>query len=165
MCQTFASETVVRDHCDHIVRTHAIEIPLGITETFALFTPRGEMLWIEDWKPDFIYPADGTTCETMVFRTGFGAEETWWSCTEWAPEKFRVRYARVTPASRFAHVRVACAPLTTGRTKVDVRYTLTALNDLGRKKLEEMSPVSFANTIEHWKTLIERALPAIQAQA
>lgn len=138
----------------HIDRRHAIEIALPVEEAFPLFTPRGEMDWIADWRPRFIHPADGRTGQGMVFATGSGAEETFWSCVEWSPAEFRVRYARVTPASRFAHVAVACAPSGPARTRVEVLYEMTALTPTGEALLEATTPEVFAASIEGWKSLI-----------
>lgn len=138
-----------------IERTHTIKIPLPVEIAFPLFTPRGEMAWIDDWQPRFIYPPDGETCEGMVFTTGADAEETFWSCIEWAPEVHRVRYARVTPASRFAHVAVRCEPHDSGSTQVHVRYEMTALMPSGEALLAQTTPEAFRASIEGWKTLIE----------
>lgn len=139
-----------------ITREHAIKIPLPVEVAFPLFTPRGEMDWIADWQPAFIHPPDGRTEEGMVFTTGCGAEETFWSCIEWAPEIYRVRYARVTPASRFAHVAVRCIATSSNSTRIEVRYEMTALNAAGEVKLAQTTPEAFKAMIEGWKTLIER---------
>lgn len=138
----------------HIVRQHSIEIALPAEEAFPLFTPSGEMDWIADWQPRFIHPADGRTEQGMVFTTGSGAEETFWSCVEWSPADFSVRYARVTPASRFAHVAVTCEARGSGRTRVDVRYEMTALTPAGEAILDATTPEVFAASIEGWKSLI-----------
>lgn len=112
------------------------------------------MGWIPDWRPVFIHPADGTTEEGMVFTTGEGAEETFWSCIEWAPEAYKVRYARVTPASRFAHVAVHCVALDDFSTRVEVSYEMTALNAAGEARLKETTAEAFSASIEGWKALI-----------
>lgn len=138
----------------HIEREHTIEIALPVTEAFPLFTPLGEMRWIDDWRPTFIHPADGATMEGMVFRTGEGEEETLWSCVEFSPAGHRVRYVRVTPASRFAHVQVNCTQIGSNSTRVVVNYALTALNESGEAKLAAMTEAAFAASIEGWKTLI-----------
>lgn len=147
----------------HLTRAHAIEIPLPVVEAFELFTPRGEMRWIAEWRPEFIHPADGETMEGMVFRTGAGADETLWSCIEWAPKAYRVRYARVTPASRFTHVSVECASAGPDATRVLVRYEMTALSQAGRAALEALTEAAFALMIEGWRTLILAHLAANEA--
>jgi hypothetical protein len=139
----------------HIQREHQIDIAIPIEEALALFTPIGEMRWIADWRPVFLHPADGKTEEGMVFTTGEGEDFTIWSCIEWSPERHRVRYARVTPASRLAHVTVECAPLARRQTRVSVRYDLTALNAAGQATLESLSETAFRTSIDSWKSMIE----------
>ena len=137
-----------------ITREHAIEIPLSVEIAFPLFTPLGEIDWIAEWHPRFIHPEDGATEEGMVFTTGEGEEETFWSCIEWSPANFKVRYARVTPASRFAHVAVTCIAISPKATRVEVRYEMTALNPAGEARLAQTTAEAFSASIEGWKTLI-----------
>lgn len=144
----------------HIERTHAIEIPLPVATAFPLFTPKGEMAWIADWRPRFIHPEDGETCLGMVFTTGSGDAETFWSCIEWTPEAHRVAYARVTPASRFAHVRVACTAVGEAKTRVWVTYAMVALSPAGNALLTQTTDTAFAASIEGWKALIEQHIGA-----
>lgn len=139
----------------HIEREHTIEIALPVAEAFPLFTPLGEMRWIDDWRPEFIHPADGETMEGMVFKTGAGTEETLWSCIDYAPAEHRIRYARVTPASRFAHVSVNCTQIGSNSTRVAVNYAMTALNAAGEAKLAATTEDAFRASIEGWKTLIQ----------
>jgi hypothetical protein len=139
-----------------ITRTHAIIIPLPVASAFPLFTPTGEMDWIPGWRPTFIHPADGTMEEGMVFTTGEGTEETFWSCIEWAPETHRVRYARVTPSSRFVHVAVEGVALGPDSTRIEVRYEMTALTATGEALLDRTTPEAFSATIEGWKTLLDQ---------
>lgn len=113
------------------------------------------MAWIDDWRPDFIYPEDGETEQGMVFRTGSGPEETLWSCIEWQPETYFVRYARVTPASRFAHIAVQCRAVTPESARVEVHYTMTALNAAGEAILAKTTAEAFSAGIEDWKMLIQ----------
>lgn len=143
-----------------IERHHAIDLPLAIKEAFPLFTPLGEMHWVDDWTPRFIHPPDGKTCDGMVFTTGEGDEFTLWSCIEWRPEAHRVRYARVMPASRFAHVAVQCLSLGSGSTRVEVRYELTALNESGSAKLDALTEDAFRASIDGWRHLIETRIIA-----
>ncbi|MBN8534361.1 MAG: hypothetical protein J0L51_09735 [Rhizobiales bacterium] len=146
-----------------VTRQHIIDIPLPVEEAFPLFTPLGEMRWIDEWQPVFIHPASGETEEGMVFRTGEGDEETIWSCIEWRPEIHHVRYARVTPASRFAHVSVRCAGTAPNRTNVMVRYEMTALTGHGREKLAALTEEAFRASIEGWKHMIQRRICAARS--
>ncbi len=136
---------------------------MAIDRCFRLFTPAGEALWIDDWAPRYIEPADGRTTRGMVFTTGDGDDHTVWMLVDFDPERHYSRYARVTPASRTGCVEIACTARSANETVVDVSYTLTALTDRGRKDLEQFAPASFAQMIEGWKALIDARLPALLA--
>lgn len=139
---------------NHIERHHAIVIPLALEAAFPLFTPLGERRWFAEWQPEFIHPADGTTQTGMVFRTGHGAEETLWSCIDYVPEAHHMRYARVSPETRFVTIDITCHAETESETRVEVRYAMTALSASGESLLAATTPDAFRAMIEHWKTLI-----------
>ena len=142
----------------HIERRHRIVLDGPVDRVFPLFTPAGEKAWAEGWDPEFLHPADGETREGMVFRTRHGGEITLWSCVDWQPIAHRVRYARVTPASRFGFVEVTCRALADGRTEANVTYTYTALEPEGRAHLEALSEAAFTRMIDGWRPAIDRCL-------
>ncbi|MDX8478070.1 hypothetical protein RFN28_06200 [Mesorhizobium sp. VK24D] len=84
-----------------------------------------------------------------------GDETTLWACTDWDPQGHRVRYARVTPESRFGFVEVACREAGCGGTEASIAYTLTALNEAGRLYLSALTENAFAQMIEAWKVRID----------
>jgi hypothetical protein len=134
---------------------HEIRIPLAIGEAFPLFTPKGEELWVPGWKPDYISPASGETCEEMIFQTDHGNESTLWTCLQWQPDQHHVRYLRVTPRSRAAFVDVRCASDGLVRTLVRISYAYVALSESGHAVIESMSRGSFSAMIDEWATLID----------
>jgi hypothetical protein len=138
----------------HVRRTHAIALPIPPAEAFPLFTPAGEKLWIREWDPRYLHPASGETQAGMVFTTGAGDELTFWSLVDYDPGARRARYARVTPASRFGFVEVACDPEGTG-TRVTVTYTFTALTPAGEAFIEGFGEDNFRAMIGSWQSLIE----------
>lgn len=144
----------------HIERQHAVDLPLPIERVFPLFTPKGEMDWVDDWNPKFLHPESGETRAGMVFTTHGAGEETLWSCIEWAPEEHRVRYARVTPGSRFGFVQIECSAAAPARTEVTVTYAFTALSDAGQAYLAAVTESAFAAMIEDWKRRIHARIIA-----
>ena len=138
----------------HLERRHSIVLTGPIDQVFSLFTPAGETLWVPEWNPEFLYPAHKETQEGMVFRTGRGDELTLWSCVAWDPTRFHVRYVRVTPASRFGFVDVACSAPASGQTEATVTYTFTALNDDGMAYLSSLTEGAFAKMIDDWQVRI-----------
>ena len=87
---------------------HSFDLPANPDAVFPLFTPRGEELWVPDWKPDYVDPPSGDTQPDMVFRTGEGDEATIWVCLAFDSQHRHARYLRMTPASRIAFVDVRC---------------------------------------------------------
>ena len=149
----------------HLEHRHVITLAGPLERVFPLFTPRGEIDWVPDWSPQFLYPADGVPVEGMVFRTGAGEEVTLWACADWQPAAHRVRYARVTPASRFGFVEVTCGALDPARTQASVAYAFTALSEVGEAYLESLTAEAFVSMIEGWRESIDAFLgaPAVAA--
>lgn len=141
-------------HAAHVTRSHAIELDAPPAEVFPLFTPAGEKLWIREWDPHYLHPASGETRQGMVFATGAGDDKTFWGLVDYDPLGHRARYARVTPASRFGFVEVACTAQGAG-TRVEVTYTFTALTDAGNAFLEQFSEAAFRGMIDGWKALLD----------
>lgn len=141
------------NHAHHFTRTHHIGLDAPPAVVFPLFTPAGEKLWIREWDPKYLHPATGETQQGMVFTTGAGDDLTFWALVDYDPQRHRVRYARVTPASRFGFVEVACTAQGAG-TRVEVTYTFTALTNAGNAFLEQFGEEAFRKMIEGWKALL-----------
>ncbi|MGN6465059.1 MAG: hypothetical protein ACTHLP_06195 [Rhizobiaceae bacterium] len=142
----------------HARFTHEIVVPLPAGKAFPLFTPRGEEGWVPGWKPAYLLPESGETCENMVFTTGGGDDATIWTCLKWQPRTWQVRYLRVTPASRAAFVDVVCSEECPALTRVRVSYEFVALTESGRDFVAGMTPQSFAADIDNWSMLIREHL-------
>lgn len=138
----------------HAEATHAIALPIGIDACFPLFTPIGEMDWVPDWAPRFLYPSDGGACRGMVFTTDHGAEETLWTVVDYDEAGHYARYSRVTPGSRSVLVEVRCTALGPAETRVDVHYALTGLSDAGNQTIRTFVGEAYVAMIEEWRRLI-----------
>src|SRR5689334_18283049 len=99
---------------------HKISLPLSIADCFPLFTPLGEMDWVPGWEPRFLWPADGHTERGMVFLTGQGTEETFWTVVDFDESKNYARYCRITPGSRSVLVEVQCTACGPAETEIEV---------------------------------------------
>ncbi|MCC7053669.1 MAG: hypothetical protein IT355_10400 [Gemmatimonadaceae bacterium] len=144
----------------HVRRAAQIVLDGPVERVFPMFTPLGECAWVPGWAPQFIRPADGRTAAGMVFRTGEADELTLWACCDWEPGQQRVRYARVTPASRFGFVEVRCTAATATTTTADVAYDLTALTPAGVKYLDEFTAAAFGAMLAEWQVRIDGWLAA-----
>jgi len=146
----------------HIRHSHSI-ILNGVPEAiFSLFTPVGELLWVEGWNPAFLHPASGETQEGMVFITGQHDEKTYWSLIKLDADPHAARYARVTPASRFGFVDVVCEATGNGQTRATVTYTYTALNESGNHFIGNFTAESYRQMINSWQDKINSYLARAQ---
>ncbi|HZH44004.1 MAG TPA: SRPBCC family protein [Lysobacter sp.] len=141
---------------------HRIRIDAPADVAFMFFTPAGEELWVEGWRPRYVHPADGATVAGMVFTTGDGAELTIWHLVDFDRARRRSRYVRTTPGSRTGFVEIACEPLDAERCEVTVRYTMTALSAEGEAALEAFTPAAFARSIDGWGERIAACLPQLR---
>jgi hypothetical protein len=136
-----------------LVAEHTIVVPLPLETAFMLFTPAGEERWVEGWQPRYVVPDDGRTARGMVFTTGAGAEFTVWTLADFDRAAHRSRYVRCTPALRLAEVEIACRASAQDTTRVDVRYTVTALAD-DAAALAPYAGERFAAMIDGWAAAI-----------
>ncbi len=134
----------------HLNTRHLIVVDAPVDQAFMYFTPAGEELWVDGWRPTYVHPSDGRTEAGMVFTTGQGDEFTIWTLVDFDRVAHRSRYVRCTPASRTSVVEVRCTAAGTGRTEVHVSYTLTALNEAGAAALESFEGERFAAMIDVW---------------
>ncbi len=137
--------------------SHEIRIDVPVDEALPLFTPKGEEQWVPGWRPDYLAPTSGETCEEMVFRTGHGDEITLWTCLKWRPDERHARYLRVTPGAHVGFVDVRCRPEGRSATAVRVSYSYVALSPAGQAHIDAISPASFAAAIGEWAELIDGA--------
>jgi len=144
------SEFVAR----HVHREHTITIDAPVDRVFPLLTPAGEELWVSGWEPAYLHPTTGDMTLGMVFTTGTGADATYWSVVHYDPAAHVSRYARVTPASRFGFVDVACTSAGGARTRVTVTYTYTALTEAGNAFIDAFTEASYRAMIEEWRILM-----------
>ncbi|MGF6415865.1 SRPBCC family protein [Paraburkholderia sp. MM5482-R1] len=130
--------------------SHRIVVDAAVDQAFMFFTPAGEELWVDGWKPTYVYPRDGRTESGMVFITGQGDELTIWTLADFDSKAHRSRYLRCTPASRTSLVDVRCVAIDQARTEVWVSYELTALNAAGEQAIEDFVGERFAAMIDDW---------------
>lgn len=138
---------------ERLVVTHGFDLPRAAELCLPLFTPKGELAWVPDWAPHFLYPSDGTTERGMVFTTASDGITTTWAMTVHAPAEGRVAYVRMTPGLRAVSLSVTCRPVTPTSCTVSVSYELTGLSDAGNAANRDFA-AGFATMIDGWKTLI-----------
>lgn len=134
----------------HLHVNHRIVVDAPVDRACRYFTPAGEELWVDGWRPTYVNPGDGRTQAGMVFITGQGDELTIWTLVDFDPVAHHLRYVRCTPASRTSVVEVRCTALDASRTEVQVSYSLTALNGAGEQAIAAFEGDRFAAMIDGW---------------
>ncbi len=120
-----------------------------VEKVFALFTPKGELLWIPTWKYTAVYPASGETERDMVFRTDEGA--TTWMLTRYEPPNTSV-YVLMN-ADLVARIEVNCRAESATETTMRITYTWTSLTEHGRKHIS--SAEEFQAKMDRWKKWLD----------
>lgn len=140
-----------------VVRTHSILLNAPVEKVFPLFTPLGEKAWVEGWNPQILHPASGEAAEGMVFVTRhIGEPDTIWTISGYQPERFFVRYVRVSPESRLGVVEVSCAAADAGKTKAIVTYEFTALSEKGNEFIDGFTEEHYRQYISEWESAINK---------
>jgi hypothetical protein len=62
----------------HIEVSGTLRVARAPADAFRFFTPEGERLWVPDWDPEDLHPADGALVAGLTFRTRHGGEQTVW---------------------------------------------------------------------------------------
>jgi hypothetical protein len=141
---------------DTIVCNAELTVNRPRAATLALFTAEGERAWAPGWDPAFPAP-QRTEGPGAVFVTAHAGETTTWVTVD--QDEHGVRYARVTAGVSAGTVAVTTLDAEPTRTRVRVRYDLTALSPDGASWLETFAE-GFATYIEHWETAIAALAPA-----
>lgn len=145
---------------ERVVRDGSLDVALPLEEAFALFTPEGECRWVQGWEPRYLHPSDGGMEVGTVFTTAVGGEETVWMVSAHDARAGHADYVRLTPGSRLGLVRVRCRALGDRRTRVDVRYEMTALSGPGNDAVRTFGEQPFDSMMRAWSESIERLIAA-----
>jgi len=145
----------------NVCNQRRIVVPAPANTAFHFFTPLGEELWIDEWRPRYVYPPDGKATAGMVFTTGEGPEFTIWQLLEFDPGRRHSRYVRTTPASRTGTVSVQATPLDPGHAEILVRYDMTALHADAAASLEQYRDPAFGRMMDDWQARIRQRLPQL----
>lgn len=139
----------------HIIRSRTFQLDVPIETAFPLFTPLGECDWVPGWEPTMLHPASGVAQRGTVFTTRApGEATTLWSIADFNGERHYVKYARVTPESRFGWVEVQCTAHAPATTEIQVTYTFTGLSESGNAYIEAMTEDAYQTQINDWKALL-----------
>src|SRR5215212_3608838 len=120
----------------HISLSGNIHVAAPAADALHFFTPEGERLWVPDWQPEYLHPADGALAEGLTFRTRHGGEATLWLVARCDRAAGAIDYVRVTPDSRIGTVSVRLSDGGRSATNAGIAYSLTSLSADGDRTLE-----------------------------
>lgn len=140
------------------MRTFRVNAPASAV--LGLFTAEGERRWAAGWEPELLSGDDG---RGSVFRTRDSeGRVTHWIVVEHDRANGRVSYARLADGLSFGLVDVACAAVDEAATDVSVRYTLTGLDEQGRRFVGAfLEEGAFTAMIAGWERAVNQAAGAL----
>lgn len=145
----------------HVRNQRRIHVAAPAAIAFQFFTPLGEQLWIDEWRPHYVNPPSGLTTAGMVFTTGEGDRLTIWQLIEFDQEGRKACYARTMPAGTVGTVRVQATPLDSQNTEVLVQYDMTALAPAASQALENYRDPAFSQMMDSWQEKIRQRMPEL----
>ena len=138
------------------VLTGTLTVDLPPSQAFRLFTPRGEQDLAAGWRPRFPAPPDDDSAPGTVFETTAHGHTTTWVVVD-RTAGTQVRYARSTPGLSAGTVAVRVDSISSGRSRVEVTYALTAVTDAGRRWLDDFA-AGYAGFLAGWQEAIAASL-------
>ena len=132
-----------------------------IDQVFPLFSPLGEIHWVQGWSPEILAPRDTDWAEGMVFRTRMDGPEEIWVVAELDVQAHRVVYYRTEPGRLVARVEVRCRALDHGRTEASTTYSYVGLSAAGNAHIAEWTDAAYRAKMERWERNINEYLRRI----
>lgn len=146
-------------------RRSSFELAAGATRVFPLFCPVREREWVAGWDPLAVHSKSGLIEPDCVFITQGAAREqqSTWVVVEHDVAAGRTAMISVTPGELVKRVEIAVVALSAERSRVDVRYALTALDARGKDAVARFDEQALAGLLEGWRAglaLLVEAKPA-----
>lgn len=135
--------------------TTIIDVPRD--ELLYMLTPKGDQVWLPDWRPNFVEPESGETKEGMLWTMKVGGRESYWTCTVWDPTAGKARYLQVKPENRFTYADTTCVAVNKQRTQVFWLYEHYTIGRKGDEFIRAITPAKFVSMIEDWSKWVAAA--------
>jgi hypothetical protein len=145
----------VRQECDpalHTQRTFEFTVKLPMEAAAPLFGADKERAWAPGWNPKFIWPANATDQQGMVFTIAHGQKTIIWLTPTYDLAAGLIQYAYVIPDVMATLITVKLTPRDQW-THVVVQYERTALNAAARDVVLQMAEHDSKSGPE-WETQI-----------
>jgi hypothetical protein len=123
----------------HLSTRFHFEVDAPFSRTALLFGPESERSWAgEHWNPIFFYPQPGKDIEGAVFTVANGPHTSIWVNTLYDVAGGRMQYVAIVPQVVATLVDVKLTSVDSGKTRVDVTYTRTALDPVANDYVRDL---------------------------
>jgi len=147
-----------RAPCAHVRNEFSFEVEAPMARVAPQFAPVAERAWGDPhWKPEFVYPVPESDVEGAVFTVPHAHGPSVWVNTRFDVPAGRMQYVAVVPGVLVTVIEVRVAPVTPGRTHVDVTYARTALEPEANAHVKELGEADRKSGPE-WRRGVETAL-------
>jgi hypothetical protein len=138
-----------------ITRTWTQTIEASADRVFPLLCPVREEEWLDGWRDHYelIYSESGLAEDGCVFRTMPPERpETIWMITKHDPVAKAVEFVRVTPGLVATRLNIDVEAVSTGSSRVHIRYTHTPISGTGAEFVSEThSEENFERDMLWWQ--------------
>ena len=141
---------------ERISKTATITLKSNIKDVFLLFDAFEEKKWEPEWDLTLIYPEREVIEEGTTFKTqghGHGEGEFLWIVSKFQPENYLIQYL-VSTLNRYWTITVKCNQLDYNKTKAEVIYSFTGLNEKGNEINMQSLDRMYAHNLKDWEEAI-----------
>lgn len=148
-----------------VTRQYVQSIKAEPSVVHSLICPVKEAKWLEGWDYRLIFSHSGIAEQGCVFTSRSAGEDTIWLITKRDDAGCETEFARVTPGSRVAFVTVRIEDSGNQTSRVNIKYTITALTAAGNAFIDNFTEENFVKDMQFWEATMNHYLKTGKALA
>ncbi len=125
---------------------------------FPLLCPVRETEWVNGWDPKLVVTESGFVEKGCVFVMEDRPDDSIWVVADWDPERFSVRFVKVTPGLAVGNIEIRLRVAEGGRTYADITYAYTALSSEGETFVDGFTRNHYEGFMREWETELNQFL-------
>jgi hypothetical protein len=142
-----------------VTRNCVQTIKAAPSEVHALICPVKEAEWLDGWDYDLIFSQSGFAEAGCVFISrSEGEKETIWLITKRDDRNYETEFARITPESRVACLKVRIEDGGKHISRMHIAYTFTALTEEGNQFIDNFTEENFVKDMQFWEATLNHYL-------
>jgi len=150
-CSNFKAKRVTRNYVQTI---HAQP-----SMVHSLICPVREAEWLDGWDYQLIFSRSGVAEPGCVFTSkSSGEKDTIWLITRRDDAACETDFARLTPDSRVAEVKIRIEDGDRQTSRVHISYTITALTAEGNAFIDNFTEENFIKDMKFWEATMNHYL-------